>query len=190
MMLMKNIKVLMLGWEYPPYVTGGLGTHCYFLTKALAKIGVKVYFTTLHPIHKKRGNLEIIGLDISQKFKENGKILSYGHFKNKKVELYTKKIPGIVQKYDFDIIHSQDWPSILAGIKVKKLSGKPLLIWEYDKDKLIADLSGLPKTAINNAVSAYPGIDGARVRVTPFWKRTFPSSTSDIIVVEELKAAE
>ena len=70
------------------------------------------------------------------------------------------------------------------------LTGKPLLIWEYDIDKLTDDLAGLPKTAINNAVAAYPGIEGARVHITPFWKRTFPDDPSEIIVTEELKDPE
>tara|TARA_B100000508_G_scaffold140998_1_gene144937 strand:- start:93 stop:1394 length:1302 start_codon:yes stop_codon:yes gene_type:complete len=70
------------------------------------------------------------------------------------------------------------------------LSGKPLLIWEYDANKLTEDLAGLPKTAINNAVGAYPGIDGARVHITPFWKRTFPEDAEEIIVIEELKEFE
>jgi hypothetical protein len=70
------------------------------------------------------------------------------------------------------------------------LSGKPLLIWEYDIESLKKDLVTLPKTAINNAVLAYPGIDGARVRITPFWQRTFPESAENILVIEELKQLE
>jgi hypothetical protein len=31
------MKTLMLGWEFPPYISGGLGTACYGLTKALDK---------------------------------------------------------------------------------------------------------------------------------------------------------
>jgi len=30
------MKVLMFGWEFPPHITGGLGTACYGLTKALS----------------------------------------------------------------------------------------------------------------------------------------------------------
>jgi hypothetical protein len=71
-----------------------------------------------------------------------------------------------------------------------KLTGKPLLVWEYDAKKLTKDLAGLPKTAINNAISAYPGIDGAKVSITPFWKRSFPENPDDIIVVEEIKKEE
>lgn len=34
----------MFGWEFPPHITGGLGTACFGLTKALLKQGVKVLF--------------------------------------------------------------------------------------------------------------------------------------------------
>src|SRR5574344_1731119 len=38
------MKILMFGWEFPPFNSGGLGTACYGITKALAKQGVKVNF--------------------------------------------------------------------------------------------------------------------------------------------------
>ncbi|GAB4301245.1 MAG: glycosyltransferase family 4 protein [Marinilabiliales bacterium] len=38
------MKVLMFGWEFPPHITGGLGTACYGLTKGLASFGTEVIF--------------------------------------------------------------------------------------------------------------------------------------------------
>ena len=38
------MRVFMLGWEFPPFISGGLGTACYGLTKALDQLGVKVTF--------------------------------------------------------------------------------------------------------------------------------------------------
>lgn len=39
------MKVLMLGWEFPPHISGGLGTACYGITKGLKKVGgVEVIF--------------------------------------------------------------------------------------------------------------------------------------------------
>ncbi|MDR2337324.1 MAG: glycosyltransferase family 4 protein [Deltaproteobacteria bacterium] len=38
------MKVLMLGWEYPPHIAGGLGVACEGLTKALAQLGVEITF--------------------------------------------------------------------------------------------------------------------------------------------------
>jgi len=67
------------------------------------------------------------------------------------------------------------------------LSGRPLLIWEYDTEKLKENLAGLPKTAINNAISSYTGIEAARVRITPFWQRSFPDDPEEIIIIEKLE---
>jgi hypothetical protein len=39
-----NIKTLMLGWEFPPFISGGLGTACYGLTKAMDHLGMQVTF--------------------------------------------------------------------------------------------------------------------------------------------------
>ncbi len=38
------MKILMFGWEFPPHITGGLGTACFGLTKGLAKHGTEVIF--------------------------------------------------------------------------------------------------------------------------------------------------
>jgi glycogen(starch) synthase len=39
-----RVRVLMLGWEFPPFISGGLGTACYGLTRALDQLGVRVTF--------------------------------------------------------------------------------------------------------------------------------------------------
>ena len=38
------MRVLMFGWEFPPHITGGLGTACFGLTKGLAKQNVDIIF--------------------------------------------------------------------------------------------------------------------------------------------------
>ncbi len=38
------MKVLMFGWEFPPHITGGLGTACFGLTRGLAKQNVEILF--------------------------------------------------------------------------------------------------------------------------------------------------
>lgn len=38
------MKVLMFGWEFPPHISGGLGTACFGLTQSLMKQKVKVLF--------------------------------------------------------------------------------------------------------------------------------------------------
>ena len=41
---MKNIRVLMFGWEFPPHNSGGLGTACYGLTRALTRRDLQITF--------------------------------------------------------------------------------------------------------------------------------------------------
>jgi glycosyltransferase involved in cell wall biosynthesis len=38
------MKVFMLGWEFPPFISGGLGTACYGLTKAMSGLGTEIVF--------------------------------------------------------------------------------------------------------------------------------------------------
>jgi len=39
-----KVRVFMLGWEFPPFISGGLGTACYGLTRAMDRLGAKVTF--------------------------------------------------------------------------------------------------------------------------------------------------
>jgi glycosyltransferase involved in cell wall biosynthesis len=34
----------MLGWEFPPFISGGLGTACYGLTRAMDELGIEIIF--------------------------------------------------------------------------------------------------------------------------------------------------
>ena len=38
------MRVLMFGWEFPPHISGGLGTACFGMTQALAKKGAEIIF--------------------------------------------------------------------------------------------------------------------------------------------------
>jgi glycosyltransferase involved in cell wall biosynthesis len=43
------MRVFMLGWEFPPFISGGLGTACYGLTKAMSAIGTDILFVLPRP---------------------------------------------------------------------------------------------------------------------------------------------
>lgn len=38
------MRILMFGWEFPPHISGGLGTACFGMTRALAQKGAEVIF--------------------------------------------------------------------------------------------------------------------------------------------------
>lgn len=39
-----RVRALMLGWEFPPFITGGLGTACYGLTQAMERLKTEILF--------------------------------------------------------------------------------------------------------------------------------------------------
>lgn len=47
------MKIFMLGWEFPPFISGGLGTACYGLTRGLNDLGHHVIFVLPHPVASK-----------------------------------------------------------------------------------------------------------------------------------------
>src|SRR5436305_12429286 len=44
------MRVFMLGWEFPPFISGGLGTACYGLTKAMSTLGTDILFVLPRPV--------------------------------------------------------------------------------------------------------------------------------------------
>lgn len=71
------------------------------------------------------------------------------------------------------------------------VEGKAHFIWEFEEVTLKEDLAGKEKSILdipqdNMVLTRYPGIDRLEVSVRPFWKRTFPESTSDIHVITKL----
>jgi glycogen(starch) synthase len=127
----------MLGWEFPPYHSGGLGTACYGLTKGLSSEGVQVTFV-LPTLHK---NLEtdfvkLIGANIKFKtidsplsgymttasYKQDVtknapvKLAMYGRNLMEEVERFSRRVKTIARRESFDVIHAHDWLTYQAGI--------------------------------------------------------------------------
>ncbi len=46
------MRILMLGWEFPPFIAGGLGTACYGLTRALDQRGHEIVFVLPKPVRQ------------------------------------------------------------------------------------------------------------------------------------------
>ena len=140
------MKVLLLGWEFPPQSVGGLGTHSYNIVKALSKRGVIVSVILPFKTHAKIKGVKFLTFE-SQLF--NGVYsLSSKKSNNKdrerlykdvlnEVEEYKNKALELADKADFDVIHANDWVTGRAAIEIKKKTGKKLIATihstEYDR---------------------------------------------------------
>jgi glycosyltransferase involved in cell wall biosynthesis len=138
------MKVLMFGWEYPPFNSGGLGVACLGLSEALAEKGVHVSFVLPQtiPVASPNGVSFIFADDIlprdksrtitaypqGMEFDINGKKKTfYGNGLIEEVMYYRRAGREIAKEYSsHDIIHAHDWLSYGAGISAKEILHKPL----------------------------------------------------------------
>lgn len=66
------------------------------------------------------------------------------------------------------------------------LTGSAQLIWNVDAGGLSKALAGRDESAFQAIIQGFSSIDGARARITPFWRKSFPSDATKIeIQVEE-----
>lgn len=57
-----KMKILMFGWEFPPHISGGLGTACFGLTQSLSRLKTKILFVVPKAEgHRPFGGVEIMG---------------------------------------------------------------------------------------------------------------------------------
>jgi len=139
---MKDIKVLMFGWEFPPHTVGGLGKVTYHLSNALADLGVKI--SLILPIRGKSNNLKIIPTNLisikgiktflspylnerSYQYQLEKEAKIYVNLRDE-INRFTKRGVEIAKQEDFDLIHCHDWMTFPAGIETKKFSGKKLIL--------------------------------------------------------------
>jgi len=139
------MRILILGWEFPPAKTGGLGTHCYELVKNLGKKGIKVLlFIPKRSENAKHDleNVEIVevGSAISNPYNATDPTTfekGYGWNFFDEVREFNKKCIALALQRKFDVIHCHDWITFSAGVELKNRMGKPLVVTihstEYDR---------------------------------------------------------
>ncbi len=136
------MKVLMVGWEFPPFRSGGLGTHCYHLTRNLSALGVDLTFLMpKNPFKIKCPFMKIVEVDPSlmvgpYSFTPMVSDNYSGNFFDD-VWKYNNLAVKYALKESFDVIHCHDWMTTMAGVEIKRRTGKPLIVTvhstEYDR---------------------------------------------------------
>ena len=123
----------MLGWEYPPFNSGGLGIACQGLATALAKQGTEIIFVLPRrfPVASKyfRFRFASVGTPLKSGYTTwRGKSdPNYTGELFRQVRQYAQTITNILETEDFDLIHAHDWLTYPAGIRAKEFSGKKLV---------------------------------------------------------------
>lgn len=98
------MKVLMLGWEFPPFFAGGVGIVCYELTKALSKYDdVEVtYIMPYGPTRKEiKNGVKILFANKFENLKVNVKTVNTTMYCYDSEQTYSNRITEILQR-DFE----------------------------------------------------------------------------------------
>ncbi len=251
------MKVLMLGWEFPPLINGGLGIACLGLGRALAKrveltfilpkvdpsfvvnqlelIGLnhlddrsierdrverslvevaevkwiegeeaacllpyqreeieratghgEISRTTFGKVRKSQAGekvvdrLKAVGLDERLSLFRDDTL--YGEDVGERVWNYALIAASLAEDMDFDVVHAHDWMTFVAGMEIKRRTGKPLVLhvhslnydrggpdargWIYDIEKSAMEAADLviPVSRYTGSIcTGHYGIDAHKV---------------------------
>lgn len=167
------MRILMLSWEYPPHIVGGLGAHVAALVPALARAGVEVHLVTPRwaggkahesiPAVKARGERAKPrsknprpGKSSATIYRVNPALPITNDFfadaqqTNANLEKQTAVL--FDQFGGFDLIHAHDWLVAFAAANLKRLHKTPLLatIHATERGRGRGHLGGETSQAINN----------------------------------------
>ena len=144
----------MLGWELPPYNSGGLGVASYNMAKALAMRGIGIQF--ILPYQAKHEEAEqfmsiIPAANVPPLINEDGEYIAMGAYSGtcskclsrscthareygegfvNATRRYADQVARLVtrRKLRPDIIHAHDWLTMEAGMCAKLITGSPLVV--------------------------------------------------------------
>lgn len=120
------MRILMLSWEFPPKVVGGLARHVDELSAALVKAGHEVHVVTAND--EKSPEFEIFkGINVHRVKSYRPKFLNFideiMHLNFALLEYSIK----LLRTEKFDLVHAHDWLVAHAGITLKRSFGTPLV---------------------------------------------------------------
>jgi 1,4-alpha-glucan branching enzyme len=124
----KELTVMMLTWEFPPRIIGGISPHVFYLSRNLAKNGVKVYVITCDfpgaPQHEVMDGIEVFRVDSYKN--PSPDFATWVYLMNVNMQ---KEAAALVNSLggNVDIFHAHDWLVANAGIGLKHVFRKPLL---------------------------------------------------------------
>lgn len=130
------MKVLMLGWELPPFNSGGLGVACLQLSRALAASGADIDFVL--PYYPGPG---FDHMRVKSAFEEYQELYSLrsvydsqSYDKSRKARkasgeaAFEDVVSQIAASEQYDVIHAHDWLTFRAALRAKWQTGAPLIV--------------------------------------------------------------
>jgi glycogen(starch) synthase len=125
--MVNSTSVIMLSWEYPPRIIGGLSAHVYELSRSLSRLGVKVHVVTCDfpgaPEYEEVNGVSVHRVD-SYRY-PTPDFATWVAMMNVNLQHAAAEIISSDRK--ISVIHCHDWLVADAGIGLKHLFRLPLI---------------------------------------------------------------
>jgi glycogen(starch) synthase len=124
------VRVVMLSWEYPPLVVGGLGRHVESLSRELVRAGHEVHVITrgekdeivdeiVDGVHVRRAALDPLAIDFTTE-----SLLAWAQASEH--SLLRAALP-IVRRRRPDVVHAHDWLVAQSSVTLAATTRRPLV---------------------------------------------------------------
>ena len=123
------MRVLILSWEYPPLIEGGLARHVRKLSENLVSLGVDVHVLT-RGHEESPAEEEIRGVFV-QRVREPERPRELAEFVAWVEHMNADMLAAGVElgdRFDFDVVHGHDWLVAVAGDHLAKRFRAPLAV--------------------------------------------------------------
>jgi glycogen(starch) synthase len=118
------MRVLLISWEYPPVIEGGLGRHVRKLSEHLVRDGVEVHVLTRGggrlPLEEERHGVMVHRVREPQFPKDVNAFVRWVEAMN--ADMYELGLE-LCERLEFDLVHSHDW--LVAGAAERVARGIP-----------------------------------------------------------------
>jgi glycosyltransferase involved in cell wall biosynthesis len=148
------MRILMLGWEFPPFISGGLGTACYGLTCAMEHLDLDIVMLlptntqNLDGVAAGAGGTKLSTDNLSHvvfrtvpyklpnpyhrvhpiRVFGTGQPGGYDGNLIERVYQYANRCIELVKSQTFDVIHAHDWVTFPAAVALSTELQKPLVV--------------------------------------------------------------
>jgi glycogen synthase len=121
-------RILLISWEYPPVIEGGLGRHVRKLSEHLVRDGVEMHVLTRGggrlPLEEERHGVVVHRVREPQYPKDVGAFVRWVEAMNADMRDLGMEL---CEQLDFDLVHSHDWLVADAAERIARTLGRPWL---------------------------------------------------------------
>lgn len=148
------MRVLMLSWEFPPHLVGGLGKHVAELAPALAAHGLDIHVVTPSlrggpAVDEICAGLTVHRVPTIEPVAEPQSIIAFSQASNLYLERAGQELAASLG--GFDLLHGHDWLVAYASVALKYALKRPLMVTVHsmERGRMQGTLSSDESLAIN-----------------------------------------